>query len=360
MKKEYFKVFILGVSLILVQSYFQYNNQFWEIINNLIDVAEPFIYAIFIAILMSPIVNILEKKLRLNRIIAISIAFIIVFAMISGFFLIVIPNLITSLTDFVEKFPTMVKDLSSKVEHILEYLKNKNLIFFTSKELEQGLTNFIKTNFGNFKNLMFGVGAGVIKSIVGLATFLIGVFISLYLMYSKEYFIQFTKNILSMITTEEKAISAYSFIKRINDIFLKFIVGRVIVSIVVGLIVFIFLLIAKVPYALLCGVLVGIGNMIPYVGSIVSGVTATFLVIIIAPSKIIFLFMAIGIAQAADGFLIGPKIMQESVGMSSFWTIISVIVCGKLFGPVGMFLGVPIFVVIKYLYTERLKKGVKE
>ena len=159
-----------------------------------------------------------------------------------------------------------------------------------------------------------------------------------------------------MFTTKEKALYGVDFVRRVNDVFLKYILGRILTSAVVGLIVFVVLFIAKVPYALLSAVMVGVGNMIPYVGSIVAGTIATFLIILAAPLKVVYLFIAIAIGQTVDGFLIGPKIMEESVGMSSFWSIIAVMVCGSFFGPLGMFLGVPVFVVIKFIYIECLNR----
>ncbi|MCJ8342512.1 MAG: AI-2E family transporter, partial [Cetobacterium sp.] len=116
------------------------------------------------------------------------------------------------------------------------------------------------------------------------------------------------------------------------------------------------MIICKVPYALLSGLLIGLGNMIPYIGSIAAGIIAVFLIALAAPIKVIYLFIAIGIGQSVDGFILGPKILSETVGMSSFWTIVAVILCGNLMGPLGLFLGVPIFGVIKLIYGKQLQK----
>lgn len=356
MKKQYFHLFIVGVFVVLIQTFLQYNNELTSIVGQMVSSITPFIYAIFIAVLVSPLVKILENKVRMRRSLSIGISLIIVFAVIIGLILIIIPNIINSISDLVEKFPTMLTSLTSNAEYLINFLKEKNLLFFDPKEIENNLISFTKTNLGNFKNLAFGLGAGVLRSLMGVINFFIGVFISLYLMYSKEYFMEFLENILLLFTTKSKARYGVEFIRKVNDVFLKYILGRILTSTVVGFLVFLVLLIAKVPYALLSGVMVGIGNMIPYVGSIVAGTIATFLILLAAPLKVVYLFIAIGIGQAVDGFVIGPKIMEESVGMSSFWTIVAVMVCGSFFGPLGMFLGVPVFVVIKFIYLERLKR----
>ncbi|MGL5961831.1 MAG: AI-2E family transporter [Cetobacterium sp.] len=357
MKKNYMHIFILGFTLILIQTFFQYNDSFRVILGELLSSIKPFIYAIFIAILVSPLVKLFENKMKIKRFWSIGLSLMIVFTAIIGLILIVIPNIISSVTDLVEKFPNMLTSLTSNTKHLLEFLKNKNLLFFNPEEIEANLIDFIKTNLGNFRNLAFDLGAGVLKSLFGVLNFFLGVFISLYLMYSKEYFMKFLENVFLLFTTKENAKYGVDFVRRVNNVFLKYILGRVLTSAVVGLIVFIVLFVAKVPYALLSGVMVGVGNMIPYVGSIVAGAIATFLILLAAPFKVIYLFIAISIGQAVDGFVIGPKIMQESVGMSSFWTIIAVMVCGSFFGPLGMFLGVPVFVVIKFIYLDCLKKG---
>lgn len=356
MKKQYFHLFIVGVFVVLIQTFLQYNNELTSIVGQMVSSITPFIYAIFIAVLVSPLVKILENKVRMRRSLSIGISLIIVFAVIIGLILIIIPNIINSISDLVEKFPTMLTSLTSNAEYLINFLKEKNLLFFDPKEIENNLISFTKTNLGNFKNLAFGLGAGVLRSLMGVINFFIGVFISLYLMYSKEYFMEFLENVLLLFTTKSKARYGVEFVRKVNDVFLKYILGRILTSTVVGFLVFLVLLVAKVPYALLSGVMVGIGNMIPYVGSIVAGTIATFLILLAAPLKVVYLFIAIGIGQAVDGFVIGPKIMEESVGMSSFWTIVAVMICGSFFGPLGMFLGVPVFVVIKFIYLERLKR----
>ncbi|WP_297597374.1 AI-2E family transporter [uncultured Cetobacterium sp.] len=356
MKKEYIHIFFIGFLLVVIQTFLQHNSEFTSIMGEMFSSVKPFIYAVFIAVLVSPLVKVLENKVKMRRSLAIGLSLVVVFAVIIGLFFIVIPNIISSVTDLVEKFPSMLNSLSSNTVHLIDYLKEKNMLFFNPKEIETNLTNFIKTNVGNVKSLAFGVGAGVIRSLLGIASFFIGVFISLYLMYSKEYFMEFLENIFKLLTTKERALYGVNFVRRVNDVFLKYILGRIVTSAVVGLVVFIVLIIAKVPYALLSAVMVGVGNMIPYVGSIVAGTIATFLIILAAPAKVVYLFIAIAIGQTIDGFLIGPKIMEESIGMSSFWSIVAVMVCGSFFGPLGMFLGVPVFVVIKFIYIECLNR----
>lgn len=355
-EKRYAHLFFIGLILILIQTFLQYNTQFNQLVQGAVSSIKPFIYAVFIAIIISPLVNILETKAKIKRSIAIGISLFIVVLCILGLFLVVVPNIVTSISDLIEKFPSLMKSLNENATDLIEFLRRKNMLFFDPKQLEGNIVNFIKTNLSNLKNIAFGLGAGVAKSLIGLGSFLLGGFISLYLLNSKEYFMEFLKNMLIIFSNKEKAETGVIFVRKVNDVFLKYILGRLFTSVVVGFVVFIVMIVTKSPYALLSSVMIAIGNMIPYVGSIVAGAISTFLILLVAPIKIIYLFVAIAIGQAVDGFLIGPKIMAESVGMSSFWTIIAVMVCGNFFGPLGMFLGVPVFVVIKMIYLEVLKE----
>lgn len=355
-KNRYMNIFFVGLVLILIQTFLQYNSEFTQLTQEALSSIKPFIYAIFIAVIISPLVNFLEIRLKIKRSLSIGISLIFVILCILGLLLVIVPNIVVSISDLIDKFPSLLKRLNDNTKYLISFLGRKNIYLFDSNELEENIINFIKVNLSNLRNIAFGLGAGVAKSLIGIGSFLLGGFISLYLLNRKEYFINFLKNIFILFSNEKKAEKGVNFVKKVNTIFLKYILGRLITSIVVGLVVFIVMIATNSPYALLSAVMIAVGNMIPYVGSIIAGAISTFLIFLISPVKIIYLFIAIAIGQAVDGFLIGPRIMAESVGMSSFWTIISVMVCGSFFGTLGMFLGVPIFVVIKMIYLEMLKQ----
>lgn len=356
MKRDYFRLFLVGFLLIMLQSFIQYNTAFNNMINGAFDSIRPFIYAIFIAILVSPLVNFFERKTKMKRWLAIGVSLFLVFLAIIGLCLIVIPNITSSVRDLSYKFPTLVKGFNSSLNNLIQFLQEKNLAIIKPEDIENTIITFVKTNLSNIKNIIGKFGSGVVNSALGLMNFFLGVFISLYLLESKEYFMKFIENLFLLFMKEKEAKECVNFVKKINNIFLKYILGRILTSVVVGITVSIIMYIAGAPYAMLSGVLIGVGNMIPYVGSIVAGVISTFLIILVAPIKIIWLIVAICVGQAVDGFVIGPKIMAESVGISSFWTIIAVMVCGSLFGTVGMFLGVPAFAVLKLVYLECLRR----
>ena len=153
MKKGYLHLFIVGLLLILIQTFFQYNEAFNSIVGQMVSSMTPFIYAVFIAILVSPLVKIFENKVKMKRSWAIGISLMIVFLVIIELILIIVPNIINSVTDLIDKFPTMLTSLSSNTEHLIDFLKEKDLLFFDPKEIENNLIKFTRTNLGNFKDV---------------------------------------------------------------------------------------------------------------------------------------------------------------------------------------------------------------
>ncbi|MGL4688242.1 MAG: AI-2E family transporter, partial [Fusobacteriaceae bacterium] len=119
-------------------------------------------------------------------------------------------------------------------------------------------------------------------------------------------------------------------------------------------------LITKVPYAGLIAVMVGVGNMVPYVGAIIAMLIGGLLVLIADPTKIWFLILANLLANQIEGMYLSPKIIGKTVGLTSFWVISGVLIGGAIMGPLGMVFGVPAIGVVKLIYNMRLKKKNKK
>lgn len=357
MKKDgALKIIYIGIILILIQSFFQYNTLFHQIYVRYIGYFIPMIYAFFIAIFLEPIMTFFEKKLKVKRLFSITLTVFLVIFLLIVFIGIIAPQIGKSVKELYIKLPSMQEKVESVIAETVQYLKHKELLVIGENELEQNIFNFIKKNLNYIQN--FGISAviNVVGWTVSLVKFFIGAFLGILILYNKEYFIKFIETTLGLIFSNKKAKSIFIFLKESREILLKFVKGRILISAVVGVITFIVMFITKTPYAVLTGVMMGVGNMIPYIGSIVAGILAIFLVILAEPTKLIFLILAIIIAQTVDGWIIGPKVLGESVGMNTFWIMVAVLIGGNLFGPLGMFFGVPVFAMIKLVYYNILNK----
>lgn len=355
-KKTQHKIIVTGIILIVIQSFLQQYDTFKEIFNQYLSYLMPMIYGFFITILLEPLVSFFEKKFKLNRIVSAIITMFIILGIAIFFLLLTIPQIGRTLKELYLKLPLMQNELERYITTSLNFLREKELLVVDEFEIENNIIKFFRENMKYIQNIGFSAFRNIIWWIAGVTKILIGFFLAFLILINKEYFIRFYRNIITLIFGKDKKDEVMLFLDKGRDILLNYIWGRTIVSTVVGVIVFLVLVFSKTPYALLSGLLIGIGNMIPIVGSFVAGGISIFLIALATPEKLIFIIVAIALAQFVDSWIIGPKIVSEVVGMSIFWVVVSVLIGGSLFGALGMFFGVPLFGVIKIIYEEILER----
>jgi predicted PurR-regulated permease PerM len=354
-RKLFFKIFILGMILIFIQTMFQNNSEFLNILKTLKYYGKPFIYGIFIAILFDPLVEFIETKLKFSRIVSLWLGFLIFICVFTGLMFWFIPNLINSFEDIIKMFPSLQDKFVYYLRKLFDFLREKDLLMMNGNEVQQAIEDFIVSNIEHIKNILLSISLNVVYWIAEIFVFFLGLFLAIYFILYKRYFMGFFKNLVFLFYDDEKSKKALDFLIECKNIFLNYMSGRILISIVVGIVAYIVMWFGKVPYALIISVMIGVGNMIPYFGSIVAGVIAFILVVLVEPVKVWYIFLAMGIAQAVDGYVVGPLILSKSVGLSSFWIIASVIIMGNIMGTTGMFLGVPIFAILKLIYTKLIK-----
>lgn len=355
-KKTQHKIIVTGIILIVIQSFLQQYDTFKEIFNQYLSYLMPMIYGFFITILLEPLVSFFEKKFKLNRIVSAIITMFIILGIAIFFLLLTIPQIGRTLKELYLKLPLMQNELEKYITTSLNFLREKELLVVDEFEIENNIIKFFRENMKYIQNIGFSAFRNIIWWIAGVTKILIGFFLAFLILINKEYFIRFYRNIITLIFGKDKKDEVMLFLDKGRDILLNYIWGRTIVSTVVGVIVFLVLVFSKTPYALLSGLLIGIGNMIPIVGSFVAGGISIFLIALATPEKLLFIIVAIALAQFVDSWIIGPKIVSEVVGMSIFWVVVSVLIGGSLFGALGMFFGVPLFGVIKIIYEEILER----
>jgi len=237
----------------------------------------------------------------------------------------------------------------------LDYLAEKNIYTINMEEINNYFTNFIANNVTNIRKVISALFGSLVDWTIGFTNLFLAFVLAFLILLDKEHLIKTLENIIIIVFGVKNSPYVMNKLKLSKDIFLNYISGKIIVSTIVGLCVYIILLITKTPYAVLSAVLLGVGNMIPYVGAIIGGIIAFLLILLVAPIKIVFLLIAIAISQLVDGFIVGPRIIGNKVGLNTFWVIVSMIIFGNLFGIVGIFLGIPILSIIKLFYVDLLK-----
>lgn len=359
-KRSFLKIVVVILLFVIFQTYFQDNGNFKLMVAKWTGYFVPLIWAIFIAILLNPVIEYLEKKLKTGRLVSLGISIILIFLVFVGILFMIIPQIISSIKELNDIYPYIVERTTDISKRVIAYLAEKNIFSFNGINIANETSEFIKNNFSNIQKFIFSVLQNVVWWTLGAMNFLMGLFLAILILLDKDSQVRTRDNIITIIFGLKNKDYVVNKINEANAIFKNYIAGKIIVSFVVGISVFIILFLTKTPYASLSAVLLGVGNMIPYVGSIVGGAVATFLIFIVAPVKVIFLFIAIGVSQLLDGFVIGPKIIGDKVGLNTFWVMLSMLIFGGLFGLMGMFLGVPIMCIIKLFYTDLLEKANKK
>ena len=334
-------------------------------VTKIINVLKPVIYGLAIAYLLNPIVKnvdrflvpLLEKKLdrkkarKLSRGIGVITAILFLIVLIVALCNMLIPELYKSIRDLIYTLPGQLSEMVDKFNHFQS--KDTTTRVFIQNILEQGtesLQTWLRNDLRRQTNtLMSNLTVGVISIVNELLNFLIGLIVSVYVLFSKELFAAQCKKIVYALMKTNHANMMLHLAQKSNDIFGGFIIGKIIDSAIIGVLCFIGLTLLNMPYTLLVSVIVGVTNIIPFFGPYIGAIPSALLILLEDPRKGIYFIIFILFLQQLDGNIIGPKILGDSTGLSAFWVVFSILLGGGLFGVVGMIVGVPTFAVIYYI-----------
>ena len=334
-------------------------------VSKVIDVLKPILYGMVIAYLLNPIVKQIdrwlipqlkkkmsqEKAKKVSRSVGVFAALVMLLALILALCNMLIPELYKSIRDMVQTLPGQISDMVTKIISIQKDTSPAGVM--ARNLLEKGsdaLQNWIKQDLLTKVNeVMSNLTVGIINFVSEILNFLIGLIVSVYILFSKETFSAQSKKIVYAVFRTDHANMILHLTKKSNEIFGGFIIGKIIDSMIIGVLCFIGLSFLNMPYTMLVSVIVGVTNVIPFFGPYIGAIPSTLLILLANPIKGIYFLIFILLLQQLDGNFIGPKILGNSTGLSSFWVIFSILLGGGLFGFLGMLLGVPTFAVIYYI-----------
>ncbi len=348
-------------------------------IDRFITIAMPIIDGFVLAYLFTPILNMLEKKLikplckkagiamtpkvksriRAGSILA---TLAVVLLVVYELFALIIPEVVRSIQSIIFQFPIYVNNLSDwallllKDNPELEATVDALIDQYSAKAME-----FVNTNLlPHVNELLKTVSLSVIGVFKALWNLVIGFIISIYLLGSKEKFAGQAKKIVYAVFDRKAGNELVSNFRFIHSTFIGFIGGKIIDSIIIGIICFVCTSIIGTPYSILVSVIIGVTNVIPFFGPWIGGIPSALLVLMVDPKQALYFGILIIFIQQFDGNILGPKILGDSTGLSSFWVIFSITIFGGFFGVLGMIVGVPIFAVfyagVKSLVNRHLQK----
>ena len=267
--------------------------------------------------------------------------------------------------------PQLVDSIIGLVNNIPEYLNELTKVtndIFDNLNLQPEYINLITDKFGEavtyiitiISNLVPVIGNFVVGATSSILNIIIGIIVSIYILIDKEKFMALGKKIVYALCSEEKAKFTLRLATQSNMTFSRFIGGKILDSFIIGVLTFFILTIFKMPYVLLISVIVGVTNIIPFFGPFIGGIPAAIIILFVSPIQALWFVVIIIVIQQIDGNIIGPKILGDSIGISAFWILFSLLVAAKFMGFVGMVIGVPLFAIfysiIKEIIEEKLRK----
>ncbi len=309
----------------------------------------PFTIAILVAFLLNPLLNVVEQKLlknvqkrRTKRKLAILITYVLVLSLVVLGIWYIIPRTLESIMSIYNAIPGYVDEIGGLLAAVIARFPGGVVPAELADMLEEGAQAIYHWLRGVLPSIM----VGVTRITSGLLNFLVGIIVSVYLLYEKELFFAQGKKIVYAFLPDQTADVVVSTLRDGGQKIGGFIAGKVLDSLIIGVMCFVGMMIMDIPYALLVSVVVGVTNIIPYFGPFIGAIPSILFILTANPVKAVWFAIFILALQQFDGNILGPRILGESTGLSAVWVIFAILFFGKHLGLVGMVFGVPIFAII--------------
>lgn len=273
-----------------------------------------------------------------------------------------LPQLFDSITSIAASMPAMVESLSRWIGSLLsdnpelQQLAN-DALENSSAELQNWLT---QTMIPKAQELITSLSASVLSVFWGLFDFVIGIIVCVYVLSSADKLKRQAKMIVSAVAPKKYVDSIFEITNEMDQCFGGFIRGKLVDSLIIGILCFVCVSIMDMPYPVLISTIVGVTNIIPFFGPFIGAIPSGILILTVSPIQALYFAIFIFILQQFDGNILGPAILGQSTGLGSIWVLFSILIFGDLFGFVGMIIGVPTFAVIYYLISKYVFKQLHE
>ncbi len=345
------------------------SSTFFVAVKDFMNILMPFIYGGVIAYLLTPLCTTLDKKLipffqskfknekrahSMAKGISITVAMLVALFVITGVFYLVIPQVVESIMNIIADLPkNSQKAYDWCVGFLNEHPEFMDTFSQFSEDYLDSFSVWMKNDLiGYFQRIVTEVSSGVIGVAGFFKNLLIGCVAAVYLLSGRRKFCAQAKKVIFALLNVDRGNTFINEIRFTSGIFGGFIRGKLLDSLIIGILCFIVMSIFNWPYAVLVSVIIGITNVIPFFGPFIGAVPATIIILTVSPIQSVYFVIFVFILQQFDGNILGPRILGETTGLSGFWVLFSILLFGGLFGFVGMVIGVPAFAVIYRLFSQ--------
>lgn len=345
-----------------------------SVLKGITEILKPFLYGVVFAYLLAPLCNKIEEKLfqifpkaktkarRFICFIAIVISLCVAIAVIWLIIMMIIPQVWDSVMKIIQMVPQKLIVVNNWIEHMLENQPELQVYFEEfSSQAESNIDSLLNVDtiqkvqsiINSLSVQLFGV-LGVVKNIF------LGLLISAYLLGSRKLFGAQAGLILHGVFSDKWAKIIEEEIRYTDKMFNGFLVGKIIDSAIIGLLCFAGTSIMGFEAPAFISVIIGITNIIPFFGPFIGAIPCGLLLLLENPMHCLYFIIFIFVLQQLDGNVIGPKILGNTTGVSSFWVLFAILLFGGMWGVVGMVIGVPLFAVIYDIIRKLVYRGLRK
>ncbi len=330
----------------------------------LMSILRPIIYGVVMAYLLTPVYNRfsrgfagflrrwdrhgrLSRPASLAKGAAICVTMLLAALAVGGLLAMVAPQVAVSIKGIVDSLPRNAENLALWIENLLadnpQWEETALGIYDKAVAFVSG---WVETDLmPSVEKLVGQVSSGIIGTLSFFMDMIIGIIVTVYVLAGKETFAAQGKKIIYACLGAAKGNLALDNLRFVHKVFGGFIIGKLLDSLIIGIICFVGMSLLNMPYVMLISVIVGVTNIIPFFGPFIGAIPSALILLLADPLKCLYFIIFVFLLQQFDGNILGPKILGDSTGLSSFWVLFAILLFGGVMGFVGMIVGVPTFAV---------------
>lgn len=362
--KKWMYWFTLGLSLLVVYKVLNDIGSIFNIFGEFLSVIAPFMIGAFIAYLLYLPCRKIEKALENSesnkrrkkrkkekniRGKAVLLTYTIIILIIIVLINFILPVVVESVTDLINNVPAYIESTIENYNNLPEdsMLKSEYTSELIKNVQEIDLKQYVQLD------VIVKYAGSAVSAVTSIFDVFVALIVSIYILLERRNIIHFLKKLTNRMFANKTSYMIRKYFNETNEIFSKFIGAQFLDAMIMGVLVSIAMSIIGVKYAILLGFLIGLFNMIPYVGAIIAvGLSVIITLITGGIAQTLIMFVVVIIIQQIDANVINPKIIGQSLKISPLIVIMGVTIGGAYFGLIGMFLGVPVAAVIKLILND--------
>lgn len=359
-EKKWVAYTVATCSAVLLYLFLSHINLLFKGLGIFYDYISPVVVGLIISYILNPMVKFFErtifkklKSVRLARNLSVMVTMLVVIILFVILMVALIPQLVKSVIGFFGNLDTYAQTIQTLLKSLNKTAASRNFdisnITGYGDKLLNMLTDSIPSNMGSILNTSYNIGMKVVFGIIGFI-------LAIYFLIDKERLQAGFKRLMHVMLSEKRYQETSDFWGRCNKILIRYIGCEILDGLIVGISNFVFMSITGMPYMLLISVVVGVTNLAPTFGPILGGVIGSFILVLVNPWYALWFIIFTIILQTADGYVIKPKLFGNTLGVSSVWILVTLIVGGRMFGVVGLLLAIPFAAIFDFVYKDMIWK----